>query len=143
MPRAPKRATMQRRAAAARVFFAWALASGRLAADPATGLRSPRVDRRLPPTLEVDHARRALEALAADAAALDDPMERARRCATWRSSGALRQRNPGGGLCGLDAGAVDVARQVLQDTARGTRNAPSRSAIRPRAPWPAGVACGS
>src|SRR6478735_9088481 len=55
-----ERATMQRRAAAARVFFAWAHAAGLLPHDPAAGLRAPLVDRTLPPTLEVDHARGAL-----------------------------------------------------------------------------------
>ena len=46
-----ERATMQRRAAAARVFYAWACETARLPRDPAAGLRSPRVDRTLPPTL--------------------------------------------------------------------------------------------
>ena len=72
-----ERATMQRRAAAARVFCAWAHETGRLTSDPAAGLRSPRVDRTLPPTLATDQARRVLEALAARAAALEGAVARA------------------------------------------------------------------
>ena len=59
------RATLQRRAAGARTFFAWAARTGRLPADPAQALRSPKVDRRLPATVEADQARKALDALAA------------------------------------------------------------------------------
>mgnify|MGYP001547341464 CR=1 FL=1 len=72
-----ERATMQRRAAAARVFYAWACETARLPHDPAAGLRSPRVDRTLPPTLEVDQARPALDALSAQAAEVNEGPARA------------------------------------------------------------------
>ena len=71
------RATLQRRAAAVRTFFAWARRTGRVATDPAAGLRSPRVDRRLPPTLEVDHARSVLDGLAGLVEAAETPQQRA------------------------------------------------------------------
>jgi len=49
--RGQSRATLQRRSAAARVFFAWAQREGHVALDPASTLRSPRSTRALPPTL--------------------------------------------------------------------------------------------
>lgn len=49
--RGQSRATLQRRSAAARVFFAWAQRGGHVALDPARTLRSPRSARALPPTL--------------------------------------------------------------------------------------------
>ncbi len=117
-----ERATMQRRAAAARVFFAWAHSTGRLAADPATGLRSPRVDRRLPPTVEVDQARRMIEGLAERADAETDPVLRARA----RRDVAIVEVLYAGGirvgeLCGLDASSVDADRQVLRVHGKGDK----------------------
>ena len=118
-----ERATMQRRAAAARVFFAWAHGTGRLAADPASGLRSPRVDRRLPPTLEADQARRVLEELAAQAAAVDDPVERARALRDVAIVEVLYASGMRvGELCGLDADAVDAERQVLRVHGKGDKD---------------------
>jgi integrase/recombinase XerC len=117
-----ERATMQRRAAAARVFFAWAHGTGRIAADPATGLRSPRVDRRLPPTLEADQARRLLEGLAAHAAALEDAVARARALRDVAMVEVLYASGIRvGELCGLDAASVDTDRQVLRVRGKGDK----------------------
>ncbi len=117
-----ERATMQRRAAAARVFFAWAHATGQLAYDPAAGLRSPRVDRTLPPTLEADQARTALEQLAARAVQITQPTARA---------GALRDLAMVevlyasgirvGELCGLDLAGFDTDRQLLRVRGKGDK----------------------
>lgn len=74
------RATLQRRAAGVRAFFSWAHRVGKLSHDPAAALRSPRVDRRLPPTLQQDQARQALEVLAAAVEAAEDETARALRC---------------------------------------------------------------
>lgn len=117
-----ERATMQRRAAAARVFFAWAHSTGRLAADPATGLRSPRVDRRLPPTVEVDQARLMIEGLVERADAETDPVLRARA----RRDVAIVEVLYAGGirvgeLCSLDASSVDADRQVLRVHGKGDK----------------------
>ena len=113
---------MQRRAAAARVFFAWAHSTGRLAADPATGLRSPRVDRRLPATVEVDQARQMLEALADRAGAETDPVLRAR---ALRDVAIVEVLYAGGvrvgELCGLDIGSLDADRQVLRVRGKGDK----------------------
>lgn len=58
--RGQSRATLQRRSAAVRVFFAWAHESGRIAGNPAGTLRSPKSVRRLPPTLDRAEAERML-----------------------------------------------------------------------------------
>ncbi|MFT4218414.1 MAG: tyrosine recombinase XerC [Micropruina sp.] len=117
-----ERATMQRRAAAARVFFAWAHATGRLPADPAAGLRSPRVDRRLPPTLDAGRARQMLETLADRASAEDDPVARAR---ALRDVAVVEVLYASGirvaELCGLDAASVDAERQVLRVRGKGDK----------------------
>lgn len=63
--RGQSRASTARRVAAVRVFFAWAQQSGRVAADPASGLRAPRLTRTLPPTLpQADAAAMLAEAIA-------------------------------------------------------------------------------
>lgn len=117
-----ERATMQRRAAAARVFFAWAHSTGRLTADPATGLRSPRVDRRLPPTVEVDQARLMIEGLVERADAETDPVLRAR---AHRDVAIVEVLYAGGirvgELCSLDSSSVDADRQVLRVHGKGDK----------------------
>ncbi|MBK8447936.1 MAG: tyrosine recombinase XerC [Micropruina sp.] len=117
-----ERATLQRRAAAARVFFGWAHATGRLPRDPAAGLRSPRVDRTLPPTLEVDQARQALERLAQDAAAVEDP---AGRAAGLRDVAIVEVLYASGvrvgELCGLNLDSLDEDRQVLRVRGKGDK----------------------
>ncbi|MFT3833733.1 MAG: tyrosine recombinase XerC [Micropruina sp.] len=117
-----ERATMQRRAAAVRVFFAWAVAAGRVAADPAAGLRSPRVDRKLPATLDAGQARRLLEGLAGQGAALEDPVERARALrdvaiVELLYSSGIRVAE----LCGLDAAALDGARGLIRVLGKGDK----------------------
>jgi len=59
--RGQARATLQRRSAAARVFFAWAQRDGRVRTNPASTLRSPRKERNLPPTLAQADAVRMLD----------------------------------------------------------------------------------
>ena len=59
------RSTLQRRAAAVRVFFAWAADAGRVSRDVAAALRSPRPQRSLPPTLARSEAARMLAGLPA------------------------------------------------------------------------------
>ena len=117
-----ERATMQRRAAAARVFFSWAHGTGRITSDPATGLRSPRVDRTLPPTLEAEQARAVLEAVADRAAAEEEPVARAR---ALRDVAILEVLYASGirvgELCGLDAASLDADRQVLRVRGKGDK----------------------
>ncbi|PJI94428.1 tyrosine recombinase XerC [Luteimicrobium subarcticum] len=55
------RATLARRGASVREFYAWALRDGLVAVDPSTRLQSPRVDRTLPTVLSVDAAQTLVE----------------------------------------------------------------------------------
>ena len=59
------RATLSRRSAAVRTFFAWARRSGRVEADPALRLTSPKRQRTLPDVLSRESATANLEAMAA------------------------------------------------------------------------------
>lgn len=114
------RATLQRRAAGIRTFFAWASHRGLLPADPAAGLRSPRVDRRLPPTVEVDQARLVLDRLAedvADAAEGDELASRARDQAIVEVLYASGIRVSE--LCGLDVADLDGQRGLLRVLGKG------------------------
>lgn len=114
------RATLQRRAASVRTFFAWAADTARVPNDPARGLRSPRVDRRLPPTLEIDQVRRVLDELAAHAAATEEPEQRA---IALRDSAILEVLYSTGirvsELCGLDLSDQDLERQLLRVLGKG------------------------
>ncbi|HOC14048.1 MAG TPA: tyrosine recombinase XerC [Propionicimonas sp.] len=114
------RATLARRSAGARTFFAWARRTGRIAADPAATLRSPRVDRRLPPTIAVDHARDLLDGLAARIAEVDEPVARAGRqrdlaIVEVLYSCGIRVSE----LVGLDLPDFDVQRGMLRVLGKG------------------------
>jgi integrase/recombinase XerC len=115
-----ERATLQRRAACARGFFAWAQHTGRIATDPACTLRSPRVDRRLPQTIEIDQARRMLDGLAARAA---EPAEPAVAAGSRRDLAMLEVLYASGvrvsELCGLDLGDLDSDRALLRVLGKG------------------------
>lgn len=116
--RGQSRATLQRRAAAARTFFAWAQETGRTATNPATTLRSPKSARKLPPTLErADAARMLSQAIAAaeevggvvavrDVAILE----------TLYATGVRVSE-----LCGLNRSDVDPDRNVLRVVGKGDK----------------------
>lgn len=114
------RATLQRRAAAVRTFFAWTAHTGRTPSDPARGLRSPRLDRRLPPTLEADQAGRVLDDLAARVEQFEDPRDRA---TALRDSAILEVLYSTGirvsELCGLELADQDTDRQLLRVLGKG------------------------
>lgn len=133
------RATLQRRAAGVRTFFAWAARTGRLPADPAQALRSPKVDRRLPPTVEADQAREALDALAARVDEAETPDERAARC---RDLAIVEVLYASGirvsELAGLDTGDLDAQRGLLRVLGKGgkQRTVPlGAPALRSLAAW--------
>ncbi|MGV8907959.1 MAG: tyrosine recombinase XerC [Propionicimonas sp.] len=114
------RSTLQRRSAAVRTFFAWAQRTGRVATDPAQALRSPKVDRRLPPTVEVEQARSLLEGLAARVNEADDAADVAAR----RRDLAIVEVLYASGvrvseLCGLDLGDIDSQRGLLRVLGKG------------------------
>lgn len=115
-----ERATLQRRAAGARAFFAWAHRTGRLTHDPAQSLRSPKVDRRLPPTVEPDHARELLDGLAARVAEAGDPDEVAARTRDLAMVEVLYASGVRvSELTGLDLGDLDAQRGLLRVLGKG------------------------
>ncbi|MDQ7993148.1 MAG: tyrosine recombinase XerC [Propionicimonas sp.] len=136
------RGTLQRRAAAVRTFFGWARHTGRLPSDPAAGLRSPKVDRRLPPTLEVDKVRAVLERLAAIADATDPSDDPDGRAIAQRDLAILEVLYASGmrvsELCGLDLTDLDHARGLVRVFGKGgkERTIPlGRPALRALAAW--------
>ena len=116
------RSTLQRRSAAARTFFAWARRTERIASDPAQSLRSPKVDRRLPPTVEVDQARGLMDGLVARVAEAGEPGDLAAR----RRDLAVVEVLYASGirvseLCGLDVGDIDHQRGLLRVLGKGSK----------------------
>jgi integrase/recombinase XerC len=112
------RATLQRRAAAARVFFAWAHENGHVATDPAANLRSPKISRVLPPTLEAVIAAQMLDGAVA---AVGDPAGpiAARDAAILEVLYATGIRVSE--LCGLDLGDLDRERRVIRVFGKGRK----------------------
>ncbi len=53
--------SLQRRLSACRSFYAWLLRQGRIAVNPAAGLRAPKAPRKLPQVLDADEAVRLVE----------------------------------------------------------------------------------
>ncbi len=112
------RTTLQRRAAAARVFFAWARETGQIATDPAANLRSPKVSRILPPTLEAATAAQMLNAAAATMGEPGGPIA-VRDVAILEVLYATGIRVSE--LCGLDMADLDRERQVIRVLGKGSK----------------------
>jgi integrase/recombinase XerC len=112
------RATLQRRAAAARMFFAWTHETGQVAADPAASLRSPKIRRTLPPTLEAATAAQMLNDAVAAAGEAGGPVA-ARDAAVLEVLYATGIRVSE--LCGLDLADLDRARQVIRVFGKGSK----------------------
>jgi integrase/recombinase XerC len=112
------RTTLQRRAAAARVFFAWAQSTGRSSSNPAASLRSPRVARALPATLERGDAEQMLTEAIAAAAATEGPVG-LRDVALLEVLYATGVRVSE--LCGLDLRDIDRDRRVLRVFGKGSK----------------------
>lgn len=116
------RASLQRRAAAARSFFAWAARTGRVAVDPARNLKAPRADRRLPATIELDQARRLLDRLVEEARTADPGRPRA---AALRDAAMVETLYSCGlrvsELCGLDRGDLDTDRRLVRVQGKGRK----------------------
>lgn len=117
-----ERSSLQRRAASVRTFFAWAADTGRISANPAAALRSPKVARRLPATLEIDQARRVLDAIAARAAATEEPIQAA---AAARDVAIMEVLYASGirvsEACGLDVSDFDTGRGLLRVLGKGSK----------------------
>ena len=112
------RSTLQRRAAAARVFFAWAHETGCVTTDPAANLRSPKSIRVLPPTLEQATAARMLDEAIATARETGGPVA-ARDVALLELlySTGIRVSE----LCGLNVDDLDRQRSVVRVLGKGSK----------------------
>jgi integrase/recombinase XerC len=112
------RTTLQRRAAAARVFFAWAHENGHVTIDPAVNLRSPKTTRMLPPTLERATASQMLDEAVATARETGGPVA-ARDVAVLEVlySTGIRVSE----LCGLDLNDLDRERRVIRVFGKGSK----------------------
>jgi integrase/recombinase XerC len=112
------RTTLQRRAAAARMFFAWAQENGHVAEDAAANLRSPKIGRVLPPTLEAATAARMLDGAVAAVGDAGGPVA-ARDAAVLEALYATGIRVSE--LCGLDLGDLDQERRVIRVFGKGRK----------------------
>jgi integrase/recombinase XerC len=111
------RATLARRAAAARTFTAWARRAGHLASDPGARLASPRPRSALPVVLEVEQASAVLDA-AGTGAAEDEPMAlRDLLVVELLYATGVRVAE----LCGLDLDDVDADRRTLRVLGKGNK----------------------
>lgn len=111
------RSTMARRAAAVRVFTAWAARTGRASTDPGAALGSPRPHKTLPGALDAREARALLESAATRA---DDGSPLGLR------DGAVLELLYATGvrvgeLCGLDVNDLDRGRRVLRVLGKGRK----------------------
>lgn len=112
------RSTLQRRAAAVRVFFAWARQTGRIDHDPAGTLKSPRVVRALPATLDQSAAAAMLAGAVLAAQETPGPLA-LRNVAILETLYATGIRVAE--LCGLDLGALDQDRRTLRVLGKGQK----------------------
>src|SRR6266568_222121 len=111
------RATLARRAAAARVFTAWAARNGLLAVDPGPRLGAPRHRRVLPAVLRPDQANAALAAAATGAEDGNPIALRDRAVLELLYATGVRVSE----LCGLDIDDIDYSRRVIRVFGKGQR----------------------
>lgn len=125
------RRSIARKAAALRRYFAWLARTGRVSADPTTGLQARGGDGRLPRVLD----RRDLDELLDGRVPEDEPVWRRRR------DDALLEVLYGSGLrvgelCGLDVGSVDLEQGAVSVWGKGAKerrvplSAPAVAALR-------------
>ncbi|MBO0812814.1 MAG: tyrosine recombinase XerC [Microlunatus sp.] len=112
------RASVQRRVAAARVFWSWAYETGRVPRDIAGGLKSPRKQRRLPATVDQRVAAAMLDGALARAEEAGGPVG-IRDVAILETLYATGIRVAE--LCGLDLPDIDTDRQVLRVLGKGSK----------------------
>lgn len=124
------RATLARRAAAARTFSTWAFRSGRIPVDVAARLASPQQRRQLPAVLEPDEAAALVEVPGPELAGSppaggSGPGIPAPRAMRLRDRAVLELLYATGirvsELCGLDLPDLDQHRRVLRVLGKGSR----------------------
>jgi integrase/recombinase XerC len=126
------RATIARRAAAARTFYRWATRTGRVTADPSLRLVAPRRRGRLPAVLRQADAAALLD-VAAVAADDDDPIHvRNRAVLELLYASGIRV----GELVAIDIDDVDLSTDMVRVTGKGAKERvvpfgiPARHALR-------------
>ena len=120
------RASMARRAAAAKSFSAWASRTGRITTDVAARLASPRPDKTLPAVLTAGQAAEMLAATSTDVVAGDRSEDQALAAAVAVRDQAMLEVLYASGirvaeLTGLDVDDVDRHRRVLRVLGKGNR----------------------
>jgi len=113
------RATLARRAAAARTFTAFARARGLIGADPGPLLGIPKTPRRLPEVLSQDQVAAVLDTSQAGGAARQERALAVRDAAVMELLYATGIRV--GELCGLDLGDLDEERRTVRVFGKGGR----------------------
>lgn len=111
------RATLARRAAAARAFTAWACRAGLIPEDPGARLTSPRARSALPAVLDRGEARAVLGAAGSGAAEGDPVTLRDLLVLELLYGTGIRVAE----LCGLDVDDVDRSRHTLRVFGKGGR----------------------
>jgi integrase/recombinase XerC len=126
------RATLARRAAAARTFYRWAARTGRVTADPSLRLVAPRRSGRLPAVLRQGDAAKLLD-VAAIAADDEDPISvRNRAVLELLYASGIRV----GELVAIDIDDVDLSTDMVRVTGKGAKERvvpfgiPARQALR-------------
>ena len=111
------RATIARRAAAARAFTAWCLRRGLTTSDPGERLASPRVSRTLPTVLGADEAAHLMDhaAVAADDASPIAMRDRAMLELLYATGIRVSE------LCGMDVDDVDRSRRTVRVRGKGDK----------------------
>ncbi|MGL5406135.1 MAG: tyrosine recombinase XerC [Propionibacteriaceae bacterium] len=113
-----KRASLQRRSAAARVFFAWLHRTNRCDTNPTLALRSPRSEKRLPITIDQAMAQGMMAAAIGRLAEEDSPIARRDLAILETLYGAGVRVSE---LCGLDISGIDQERQVIRVLGKGNK----------------------
>jgi integrase/recombinase XerC len=116
------RATLARRAAAARAFTALGYSRGWLASDPGPLLATPKAARHLPDVLGQDQIAAVLAAGEAAPQAAAEP----RAAAIWWRDNAIMELLYASGirvseLCGLDVGDIDDGRRTVRVLGKGNK----------------------
>jgi len=125
------KSTIARRSAAARAFGVWLARTGKVAADPAVRLKSPKPDQHLPRVLSRDQMDGIFANLEALAATGDTMAIRNLAIIELLYGAALRVSE----VVGLDLGAVDLERQTVLVTGKGSKQrvvpfgVPARKAV--------------
>ena len=104
--------SIARALSAVRSLYAYLVREGLAAMDPASGVRAPQAEKRLPRTLDADMVGRLLEIKQEDPLALRD-----RALLEMLYSSGLRLAE----LCSLDLGDIDLADATVRVTGKGSK----------------------